>query len=151
MLYLLSLPDTDFANVYVTLLPQHIPGRILSRGQLAEILLREEFNDKISEPLMSPPTSEVANKGKKRTHREKRDTVVSNANETHEAYIRFWPPVVPNGIVYECTNAYCGGSQWTTPPVCCVCSRRQDAVEMHDIVHADLKRRASGLSLNSPE
>ena len=118
LLYLLSLPDTDFANEYVSLLPQHIPGPILSRGQLVEILLREEFSDEISEPLMSPPTSEIANERKKRTHREKRDTVVSNANETHEAYIRSWPRVAPNDIVYECINAYYKGSQWTTPPAC---------------------------------
>ena len=99
MLYLLSLPDTDFANEYVSLLPQHIPGPILSRGQLAEILLREEFSDEISEPLMSPPTSEIANGRKKRTHREKRDTVVSNvSNETRGIH-----PVLASG----CSKRHC--------------------------------------------
>ena len=74
--------DTDFANEYVTLLPQHIPSPILSWGQLAEILLREEFRDEISEPLMLPPTSEIANERKRYIHREKRSMPVSNANKT---------------------------------------------------------------------
>ena len=151
MLYLLSLSDTDFANEYVTILSQHIPGPILPRGKLAEILLMEEFSDDISEPLMSPPTSEIANERKKRTHREteRRDTVVSNANETHEAYIQSWPRVAPNDIVIECINAYYKGSQWTTLPVCCVFETARCCGNAQ--YHTDFKRRASGLSLDSPE
>ena len=74
--------DTDFVNKYVTLLLQHIPSPILSWGQLVEILLREEFRDEISEPLMLPPTSEIANKRKRYIHHEKHSTPVSNANKT---------------------------------------------------------------------
>lgn len=42
--------------------------------------------------------------------------------------------VVPKDVEYECLNAYYKGSRWMTPPVCCVCSRRQHGVEIHDVV-----------------
>ena len=51
-----------------------------------------------------------------------------------EEYIRSWLQVIPKDIVHGCLNAYYEGTQWNIPPVCSVCSRRQYAVEMHDIV-----------------
>ena len=133
-LYLLSLSDVDFVKEYVSLLPQSFPSRAVLRQQLVEVLLKEEFGDMISEPLLSLPSSEIAKERKKQTRREQRAAVISDAREAREAYVQAWPQVVPKDVVYGCLNAYYEGSQWTMPPVCCVCSRRQHGVEMHDVV-----------------
>jgi len=135
-LYLLSLSDVEFLKEYIALLPESLPGPTLPRTQLVEALLGQEFGDMISKPLMSLPTSELAKERNKRARREKHEVAVSDARETQETYVQSWPQVVQKDVVYECLKSYYKGSQWTTPPVCCVCSRQQHDVEMHDIVVA---------------
>jgi len=131
-LYLLNTSDVDFVREYINLLPQSFPSHALPRPQLVEVLLKEEFGDVISEPsLSSLPSSDIAKERKKQT---RRGAPLSDAREAREAYIQTWPQVVPKDTVYESLNAYYKGSQWTMPPVCCVCSRRQHGVEVHNIV-----------------
>jgi hypothetical protein len=133
-LHLLSLSNVDFAKEHIALLPQSFPDPALPRDQLLGVVLREEFGDAISEPLMSLPSSEITKERNKRTRREKREVTVSGVREAQDAYVRSWPQVIPKDVVHECLNAHYEGSQWTMPPICCVCSRRQHAVEMHNIV-----------------
>ena len=132
--YLLSLSIADFAKEHIALLPQNLPDPTLPRGQLVEILLKEEFGGPISEQLISLPSSEIAKERRKGTRRDNHAIAVAEACGTREEYIRSWPQTVPRDIVRGCLNAYYEGSQWLMPPICCVCSQRQHAVEMHSIV-----------------
>ena len=59
---------------------------------------------------------------------------MTDAREAREECVRCWPQTVPKDVVHGCLNAYYEGSRWTVPPVCCVCSRRQHAVDMHKVV-----------------
>lgn len=77
------------------------------REELVKVLLTEEFGGTISQQLLSAPTAEIVKERNKQ--------------------------VVPKDIVYGCLNAYYNGTQWKMPDICCVCSRRQDAVEIHHI------------------
>ena len=133
-LYLLSISDIDFSREYIPFFPQVFAGPIASRDQLTEALLRAEFGDAISEILMSSPGSEIRKERNKQVHCEKHNAAASDAHAAREAYIQSWPQVVPKNVVYQCLNAYYEGSQWTMPPVCCVCSRRQHAVKMNRVV-----------------
>ena len=132
--YLLSLPALDFAKEYIVLLPKNPPIPALPRSKFVEALLREEFTHPISEQLTSLPGSVIAKEKSKYTRWERHTLAVAEAHETREECIRSWPQVVPRNIVCESLNAYYEGSQWSTPQVCCVCSRRQHDVEMHDVV-----------------
>ena len=133
-LYLLSLSDVDFAKEYIALLPRSFPDPALPRSQLLEVLLGAEFGDMISEPLMSLPRAEIKKERDRQIRRDKHGAAISGAQETREEHIRSWPQVIPQDVVYGCLNAYYKDSQWTMPPVCCVCSRRQHDTEMHEIV-----------------
>ena len=133
-LYLLTLSDVDFAREYIPMLPQSLPDPNLLRGQLIDVLLREEFGGEISEQLISLPSSEIAKERNKQARRNKHATAIADSRAGQEAYVQSWPQVVPKDIVYECLNAYYQGTRWMTPAVCCVCSRRQHDVEICDIV-----------------
>jgi len=133
-LYLLKLSDVDFAKEYIAALPQNFPGAAVARTELVELLLKAEFGDAISEPLMSLPSSERIKEKSKQARRERHGMIVSDARDARDAYIASWPQVIPKDITYGCLNAYYEGSQWKMPPVCCVCSRRQHETEIHEIV-----------------
>jgi len=116
------------------LLPQNLPDLALPRSELVEALLREEFGRQISKQLISLPSLVIAKEKSKHVRREKRTLAVTEAHETREECVRSWPQVVLRNIVCESLNTYYEGSRWSTPPVCCVCSRQQYDVEIHDVV-----------------
>ena len=107
---------------------------ILLRGQLIDVLLREEFGGNISEQLISLPSSEIAKERNKQARRNKHVAAIADSRAGQETYIQSWPQVIPKNIVYKCLNAYHQGTEWTTSAMCCVCSRRQHDVEICDIV-----------------
>ena len=133
-LYLMSLSNVEFAMEHIALLPWTLPDPSLPRTQLLEVLLTEEFGEEISEQLISLPSSEITKERNKRARREKHAAVVADSHAAREAYAQSWPQVVPKDVVYECLDAYYKGTQWTISSTCCICSRRQHAVEMHNII-----------------
>ena len=114
--------------------PQILPDATLPHVHLIQVLLTEEFGSAILEQLISLLGSAVIKGRNKEACCEKHAVAVAKACEVWEVYVHSWPQVIPKETVYECLNAYYKGSQWVIPPVCCVCSRQQHAVEMHNIV-----------------
>lgn len=99
-----------------------------------ETPLRTEFSDAISETLTSFPNLEVKRAKSKQNRWGMHDAPVLDACERQEEYIQSWPQVIPKDIVYGCPNAYHEGAQCSMPPICSACSRRQHAIEMHEVV-----------------
>ena len=132
--YLLSLSDINFTKEYIPLFPQKFLDPTLQCIQLVEFLLRGEFGEEISKTVMSLPCSEIAKERNKESCRKKHNLVVSDARKAREAHVQSWLQVISDNVVYGCLNTYHEGSQWIMPPICCVCSKQQHTVEMHDVV-----------------
>ena len=131
--FLFVLEDVELFKNYFAVLPLGLPVPEVSRQQLVEDVLKEEFGPEISEQLLLPPFSERQSEKKKQARRENHMSPVSNAREARDAYIRSWPQPVPKDVVLKCVNVYYEATQLKIPLICCVCARQQLGVEVHEI------------------
>ncbi|KAF9648668.1 hypothetical protein BDM02DRAFT_3128872 [Thelephora ganbajun] len=131
--FLFGLTDVEFFKNYFAFLPYNMPTPEVSRRQLVEDILKEEFGYEISEQLLLPSSSERKNEKKKQTCCENHMSSIVNTRETWDAYICSWPQPIPRDIVFECINAYYEATQLKIPPTCCVCARQQPDIEIHHV------------------
>jgi hypothetical protein len=148
---LFGLSEVEFLKNYVALFPYSLPAPETSRQQLVEEVLKEEFGHEISDQLLLSPLSERRNEKKKQTRRENHMTSVADARESRDAYIRSWPQPVSKDIIFKSINAYHEATQLKIPPTCCVCSRQQLDVEVHQISLSTEKQLPDYLSILSVE
>ena len=96
---------------------------------------------------------ERSNEKQKETCRENRKHTIDDAREMRDAYVRSWPQPVSKEFTPNCLSAYCKATQLKIMPVCCVCSRQQFEVPMHEILlsaGANLPDYFSILTVTSP-
>ena len=133
-LFFFHISDIEFFKNYFSLFPYSLPTHEASRRQLVEEILREEFGREISDQLLLPPLSERRNEYQKEARRANQKSAVADARATQDAYVHSWPQPVPRDVVLNCLSAYCKATQLKIPLICCVCSRQQFEVKVHDVL-----------------
>ena len=131
--FLFDLSHVEFLKNYFALRPYSLPAPEVSRQQLVEDVLKEEFGHEISEQLLAPPSSVKKIEKQKQTRRENHMLSIASDREARDAYIRSWPQLVPKDVTLKCINAYYEGTHLKIPLSCCVCSRQQLDTEIHYI------------------
>ena len=151
--FLFRISDIEFFKNYSVLIPYSLPTPETSRHQLVEEILRKEFGHELSDQLLLPPASERKNQRQKEARRAKQKSTIADIRKTRNAYIHSWPQPIPKNIVLDCLGTYFEATQLKFPPICCVCSRRQFEVVMHEIslnTGADLPDYFLILKVTSP-
>ena len=148
---LFGLSDIEFLTSYLALFPYSLPIPEVSRQRLVEDILKGEFGREISEQLLLPLSSERKNERMRQTRRENHMSSVETAHETRDAYIHSWPQQISKDVVFNCISAYYEATQLKIPPTCCVCSRQQLNVEMHQVSLSTDDRLPDYLSILSVE
>ena len=131
--FLFDLSHVKFLKNYFALCPYSLPAPEVSRQQLVEDILKEEFSHKISEQLLALPALVKKLEKEKQTRCQNHMSSVASDHEARDAYIRSWPQMVPKDVTLTCINAYYEGTQLTIPLSCCMCSRQQLDTKIHYI------------------
>ena len=131
-LFLFHLSDVELLKNYFALIPYNLPTLEAPRRHLVEEMLKEDFGCEISDQLLLPPLSERIKEKHKGVRRANQKCSIADARATRDAYIRSWPQPVLKDVVLNCLNMYYEATKLKTPLTCCVCSRQQLEVEIHE-------------------